>query len=82
MTINDPELAFDSLGLTSIYFSDKFEKFGDLDDVDDHYDSMTIMTNAWYVCHMLEGAQINIKIILASCLQWNWLKPTIKFKLP
>ena len=37
LTINDPELAFDSLGLTSIYFSDKFEKFGDLDA--DGYDS-------------------------------------------
>jgi len=31
MTINDPELAFDSFGFTSIDFSDKLEKFGDLD---------------------------------------------------
>ena len=41
LTINDPELAFDSLGLTSIYFSDKLKKFGDLDgvnDYDDYYD--------------------------------------------
>ena len=34
MTINDPELAFDSFGLlTSTYSSDKLEKFGDLDGV-------------------------------------------------
>ena len=34
ITINDPELAFDSFGLiTSIYCSDKLEKFGDLDGV-------------------------------------------------
>ena len=41
LTINDPELAIDSLGLTSIYFSDKLEKFGDLDQdgVNDYYDS-------------------------------------------
>ena len=41
LTINDPELAFDNLGLTSIYFSDKLEKFGDLDQdgVNDYYDS-------------------------------------------
>jgi len=39
LTINDPELAFDSLGLTSIYFSDKVEKFGDLDGVNDYDDS-------------------------------------------
>ena len=39
LTINDPELAIDSLGLTSIYFSDKLEKFGDLDGVNDYYDS-------------------------------------------
>ena len=41
LTINDPELAFDSLSLTSIYFSDKFEKFDDLDadGVNDYYDS-------------------------------------------
>merc|ERR1712008_441285 len=31
MSINDPELAFDSFGLTSIYFSDKLEKFSYLD---------------------------------------------------
>ena len=39
LTINDPELAIDSLGLTSIYFSDKSEKFGDLDGVNDYDDS-------------------------------------------
>ena len=34
MTINDPQLAFDSFGLlTSTYSSDKLEKFGDLDGV-------------------------------------------------
>merc|ERR1711956_167955 len=33
MSINDPELAFDSFGLTSIYFSDKLEKFSYLDDL-------------------------------------------------
>ena len=39
LTINDPELAFDSLGQTSTYLSDKSEKFGDLDDVNDYYDT-------------------------------------------
>ena len=39
LNINDSELAFDSLGLTSLYFSDKLEKFGDLDGVNDYYDS-------------------------------------------
>ena len=34
MTINEPELAFESFGLLkSIYSSDKLEKFGDLDGV-------------------------------------------------